>query len=99
MLTHDSSTYCALPFEEARAFVHALKLGSQKEWQEYSKSGKRPPNIPSSPWKTYVRRAILVCNPSYYTPLYTFITTYTPMYTHYTCIYTIYTSYIHLTHL
>ena len=36
-----------LPFERARMYVHTLKLKSQKEWQEWSKSGQRPVNIPS----------------------------------------------------
>ena len=43
----------ALPFEAARTFARTLKLGSVKEWQEYSKSGKRPSNIPSAPDKMY----------------------------------------------
>jgi hypothetical protein len=43
----------ALPFEAARAFVRTLKLGGVKEWKEYSKSGKRPSNIPGSPHKVY----------------------------------------------
>ena len=42
-----------LPFEEARAIVRALKLGNHKEWKEYSRSGKRPSNIPSAPDQTY----------------------------------------------
>ena len=43
----------ALSFDAARAFVRALKLSSQREWCEYSKSGKRPANIPSAPDRTY----------------------------------------------
>jgi hypothetical protein len=42
-----------LSFEAARTFVRTLKLGSTKEWEEYSKSGKRPSNIPSNPHKMY----------------------------------------------
>ena len=42
-----------LSFEAARTFVRTLELGSQKEWKEYSKSSKRPSNIPSSPNKVY----------------------------------------------
>ena len=42
-----------LPFAEARAFVWTLKLESHADWQEYSKSGNRPINIPSSPDKVY----------------------------------------------
>jgi hypothetical protein len=43
----------ALSFEAARTFARTLKLGSVKEWKEYSKSGKRPSNIPGSPHKMY----------------------------------------------
>ena len=43
----------ALPFEAARTFARTMKLGSWKEWNEYSKSGKRPSNIPSSPDTVY----------------------------------------------
>jgi superfamily II DNA or RNA helicase len=42
-----------LPFEEARAFVHRLELKSLEEWNSYSKSGKKPDNIPATPSKTY----------------------------------------------
>jgi hypothetical protein len=42
-----------LPFVEARSFVHTLKLKSQGDWLVYSKSGKRPNNIPSHPNQTY----------------------------------------------
>ena len=38
-----------LPFEEAREFVKSLGLKSKREWDEYSKSNKRPINIPSDP--------------------------------------------------
>jgi hypothetical protein len=31
------------PFEEAREFVRSLGLKNQKQWSEYSKSGKKPP--------------------------------------------------------
>jgi superfamily II DNA or RNA helicase len=41
------------PFEEARAYVHALKLNGKKDWEEYCISGQRPPDIPASPEKTY----------------------------------------------
>ena len=40
-------------FEEAREFVHKLKLKSQKEWSEYCKSGHKPEDIPASPESTY----------------------------------------------
>ena len=42
-----------LPFAVARAIVRKLELESKKEWQEWSKSGQRPSNIPSSPDKVY----------------------------------------------
>jgi superfamily II DNA or RNA helicase len=42
-----------LSFEEARKFVHKLRLKRQKDWLEYCKSGKKPHNIPSSPHWTY----------------------------------------------
>jgi len=42
-----------LPFEEARSFVHSLKLKTGKEWDNYCKSRKKPPNIPYSPWSAY----------------------------------------------
>ena len=40
-----------LPFEEAREFVHSLKLKSQKEWNGYRKN--KPKYIPSNPNETY----------------------------------------------
>ena len=42
-----------LPFAVARAIVRKLKLGSQKEWQAWSKAGQRPSNIPAGPSETY----------------------------------------------
>jgi len=42
-----------LPHDQARAYVHKLDLKSQEEWIEYSNSGKRPPEIPGWPAKTY----------------------------------------------
>ena len=42
-----------LPFTVARAYVRKLKLRSTKEWNEWSKSGQRPSNIPSNPQMTY----------------------------------------------
>jgi hypothetical protein len=41
------------PFREARAFVRRLGLPGQAEWQAYSKSGKRPPDIPAHPGLSY----------------------------------------------
>ena len=33
--------------------MRSLGLKSQAEWFDYSKSSKRPDDIPSNPWKTY----------------------------------------------
>jgi len=40
-------------FEEARDFVHRLKLKSNKNWRDYCKSGQKPDDIPAVPDKTY----------------------------------------------
>jgi superfamily II DNA or RNA helicase len=40
-------------FKEARAFVHSLKLKSGAEWHAYTKSGKKPDDIPAAPNSTY----------------------------------------------
>jgi len=40
-------------FEEAREYVRSLGLKSQAEWMKYSKSGKRPSDIPAAPQKVY----------------------------------------------
>jgi hypothetical protein len=47
-----------LPFHEARAFVHLLKLKSTSEWKrfcagQYPEKGILPTNIPSNPNRTY----------------------------------------------
>ncbi len=41
------------PFVKARRYVRALNLGSQNEWRAFTKSGKRPPDIPSNPNTAY----------------------------------------------
>jgi len=46
------------PFEEARAFMHALELKSQKEWRAYRRGdmpgkGIKPPDIPGNPHRVY----------------------------------------------
>lgn len=44
-------------FQEARKFVHALKLSGQNEWREYCKNGDKPddiPNVPSNQYKEWV---------------------------------------------
>ena len=40
-------------FEEAREFARSLGLKGQKEWLNYSKSGKRPDDIPTNPNVVY----------------------------------------------
>ena len=40
-------------FSEARKFVHRLNLKSSTEWSEYSKSPKRPRDIPGNPGRVY----------------------------------------------
>jgi len=40
-------------FEDARKFVHALKLKNAYQWRKYSSSDKRPEDIPSTPPVTY----------------------------------------------
>jgi hypothetical protein len=37
------------PFKEARGHVHGLKLSTVSQWQDYSRSGARPADIPSNP--------------------------------------------------
>ena len=41
------------PFEEARAFVHALGIKNVEEWIEYCKSGDKPNEIPHKPERIY----------------------------------------------
>ena len=40
-------------FEEARDYARSLGLESEKEWREWSKSGERPLDIPSNPYRVY----------------------------------------------
>ncbi|MBX9688745.1 MAG: DEAD/DEAH box helicase family protein [Candidatus Obscuribacterales bacterium] len=40
-------------FEEARAFVHELKLKSWKDWTDYCNSGRMPDDIPKAPHFKY----------------------------------------------
>jgi superfamily II DNA or RNA helicase len=42
-----------LNFNQAREFVHSLKFKSVNEYRNWSKSGKRPTNIPGHPAKIY----------------------------------------------
>jgi hypothetical protein len=41
------------PFEEARAFARSLHLKSRAEWDDYSKSGNKPEDIPANPVQVY----------------------------------------------
>ena len=41
------------PYDEARDFVHILRLESQPGWYRYCKSGKKPVDIPTHPDRTY----------------------------------------------
>jgi hypothetical protein len=43
-------------FEDARAFVHALKLKKVKEWKEYCRSGQKPDDIPAGPERMYANQ-------------------------------------------
>ena len=42
-----------LPYEEAREFVRSLNLKNKRDWEEWSKNGMRPSNIPSTPNEIY----------------------------------------------
>lgn len=61
-----------LPYEEAKAFVYTLNLMNFKEWNAYSKSGKRPWNIPASPNVIYKNKGWV----SWYVWLGTSVKTY-----------------------
>ena len=41
-----------LPFDEALVVAQSLNLANRFEWQQWSKEGMRPPNVPSSPHQT-----------------------------------------------
>ena len=42
-----------LPFDEALACAHSLGLASMRAWKVWCKEGRRPPNVPADPSKTY----------------------------------------------
>lgn len=42
-----------IPFNEARVFVHKLKLKSRDEWKKYCKTDNKPNDIPSYPDNVY----------------------------------------------
>ncbi len=41
------------PYTEAKIFIQKLHFKTKKEFQEWSKSGERPPDFPSDPSSTY----------------------------------------------
>jgi hypothetical protein len=43
------------PFKKARSFVRSLGLNSVIEWYDYSRSGKKPADIPAGPQNTYAK--------------------------------------------
>ncbi|MGH9987245.1 MAG: integrase repeat-containing protein, partial [Nitrososphaeraceae archaeon] len=45
-----------LPFEDAKKYVHSLELKSQGQWKDWSKSGKKPANIPADPSNAYKKK-------------------------------------------
>ena len=47
-----------IEFNDARTFVHGLKITSLREWQKYSKSGMRPIYIPSDPARAYLKHGL-----------------------------------------
>ena len=53
---HDWLGVNFLPFVDARKFVHALKIKTNREWKQYSKSDKRPSYIPSAPHIVYLNK-------------------------------------------
>jgi superfamily II DNA or RNA helicase len=52
-LGHDRYSGPMRSFKESRTFVRNLNLRSQKEWFTYCRSGKKPQDIPQSPWVAY----------------------------------------------
>lgn len=40
-------------FSSARKFARSLKLKTYSEWVKYCKSGKKPDDIPNTPWIVY----------------------------------------------
>ena len=42
------------PFKKARAYARKLKLKNQKQWRIYSKTDKKPDDIPTDPGPVYI---------------------------------------------
>ncbi|MGA8890239.1 MAG: DEAD/DEAH box helicase family protein [Anaeromyxobacteraceae bacterium] len=51
--TVDRNTFRYRSFREARAFVRRLNLTSQGAWDDFCKSGKKPPDIPAAASRVY----------------------------------------------
>jgi superfamily II DNA or RNA helicase len=45
-----------MEFDEARKYVHLLRLKNTADWKNYCKSGKKPSNIPAKPDGVYLNR-------------------------------------------
>jgi hypothetical protein len=43
-------------FEEAKKYIHLLKLNSEREWRKYCKSGNKPEDIPYNPASVYKKK-------------------------------------------
>eukprot|EP00947_MAST-08B_sp_MAST-8B-sp1_P003355 g3355.t1 len=50
---HNKGKTRMLPFKHARKIVRKMKLKSHAEWKEWSKSGRRPVNVPAAPSRVY----------------------------------------------
>jgi hypothetical protein len=46
-------------FIEAREFARSLGLKSQKEWFDFTKSGKKPNDVPSNPRIVYSKERLM----------------------------------------
>jgi hypothetical protein len=46
---------CYRSFKKARAFARSLNLKSETEWRAYTKSSKKPDDIPANPSRTYAK--------------------------------------------
>ena len=51
--TGNQRTRSFLPFGEALAVARSLNLANLREWYVWCKEGRRPPNVPSNPHRTY----------------------------------------------
>ena len=51
---HVGGKLAFLPFKKALLYARSLKLTTQKQWKEWSKTGVRPANMPSHPDQIYM---------------------------------------------